>query len=358
MSLSNPFSNFAFGKIFESALPDFVLAFTFFTALTYAVLGKRIEHQHAAVAASAALGMALSIGLVWWEQRQGLSIKDLGPLAVGFALIALAGVLYQAIRQTGGSWSGAGIAIGTSLLVGWAMGVRWPVAEQIVQTVIIVTLIAGVMAFLLHHGARGGAVAGTQVLIRREIPSVRHDMRDLQEDQIVSDLLSRRLGDIENRTDQLHQHPAEAADVLLQLNRMLPREGWLTQRLANLRAKAYQARQGHIARITEFQHLISKLPPEAKRKASQELAARYQELNLDQRLDRLDKAAAANEKKIRDLTQQARAYMASHDYRRLHDVLEAARKLQRQNSTLFQIINRTDKKLTGVAQQVAKNAPG
>ena len=102
MFLSNPFANFAFGEIFDTVLPDFVLSFTFFTAITYAVLGKRFGQQRPAVAMSAALGMALSIGFVWWEHSKGISIRNLGPIAVGFAVIMLAGVIYQSIRGVGG----------------------------------------------------------------------------------------------------------------------------------------------------------------------------------------------------------------------------------------------------------------
>ena len=37
MYLSNPFTSFAFGDIFNTVLPDFILAFAFFTAIVYAV---------------------------------------------------------------------------------------------------------------------------------------------------------------------------------------------------------------------------------------------------------------------------------------------------------------------------------
>ncbi|MCH7870364.1 MAG: hypothetical protein IID33_01560, partial [Planctomycetes bacterium] len=93
-------------------MPDFVLGFAFFVALSYAVLGRRFGHSRPAVAMSVSLGLALSVGLVWWEHANGWSIRDLGPVAVGFALIVLAGVMYEAIRRVGGNWSGAFIAFG------------------------------------------------------------------------------------------------------------------------------------------------------------------------------------------------------------------------------------------------------
>ena len=73
MSFDNSFSTLGIGRLFETLLPDFVLAFTFFTALTYAVLGRRFGHQRPAIAMSAAVGLALASGLVWWEHRNGAS---------------------------------------------------------------------------------------------------------------------------------------------------------------------------------------------------------------------------------------------------------------------------------------------
>ena len=62
----------------DSFLPDFILSFAFFTALIYAVLSRRLGMQRPAIAVSAALGAALSAGLVWWEQANDLSIRNLG----------------------------------------------------------------------------------------------------------------------------------------------------------------------------------------------------------------------------------------------------------------------------------------
>ena len=114
---ANTFFNFPFIQLFESLLADFILAFAFFTALAYAIVSKRFDHQRSAIAMSSALGLALAVGLVWWEHDRGLSIRDLGPIAVGFAIILLAMIMFQGISQTGGTWAGAGIALGASLLV-------------------------------------------------------------------------------------------------------------------------------------------------------------------------------------------------------------------------------------------------
>jgi len=38
------------GDLFETLLPDFVLAFAFFTALIYSILGRRLGHGRPTVA--------------------------------------------------------------------------------------------------------------------------------------------------------------------------------------------------------------------------------------------------------------------------------------------------------------------
>ena len=60
MRLTNIIRDFDIFSLFETVLPDFILAFTFFTALNYAVLSKRFGQQRPAAAVSASLGLALA----------------------------------------------------------------------------------------------------------------------------------------------------------------------------------------------------------------------------------------------------------------------------------------------------------
>jgi hypothetical protein len=354
MRPSNPFSDLAFGEMFQTLLPDFVLAFAFFTALTYAILGKRFGQNRSAIAMSATLGLALSTGLVWWEGQNQFSIRNLGPLAVGFAIVILGTVMFQAIRQAGGSWAGVGIALGASLIVSELLGIHWMLASQIIQTVTTVALVVGILAFLAYARDHKGTLDPRPVAV----PRVRQATKEVQEGRITSDLLDRRFRDLRKQVRRLDEEPDESSNVLAQIHKMLPAEGWLTERMADLRAKAYRAREGHVARIEEIGQALEKLPPEAKKRASSELAARYKELKLDLRMDRLDKAAAENERKIRDLTQQAKQATERYEYPRLLELLQAAEKLQKHNSRLFKIMERTDRELTQIAKTAASRAQG
>ena len=136
---------------------------------------------------------------------------------------------------------------------------------------------------------------------------------------------------------------------------MLPAEGYLTERMAELRAKAHRIRNGHIARLEETRHVFAKLPTSAKKKAATELAARYNQIiGIDTRLERLDKAVAENERRIKEMTGQAQKYSANYEHQKLCDCLKAAQKLQRHNSKIFKIIDRTEGKLTAIAKNVAR----
>lgn len=354
MPFPDPLSLFPIGQFFESLLPDFILAFTFFTALCYAVLGRRFEHQRSAVAMAAAVGLALSMGLVWWEYQRGWSVKNLGPLAIGFAVILLAMVMFQGIRQTGGSWAGAGIAFGASILVAWVLGIDWPIAPAVIQSLAIVALLVGIVALVLHSHGRTSHGQIVPAAGRPEAAAVRHDMSDLYEDRRVGEQIENSLSWLRRQAPYVAEHPQEQPHYLLQLHRVLPAEGWLTERLAKLRAKAHLIRHGNAARIDELRHLVDRLPPESRKKAERELADRYTELHIEKRLERLDAAVAENERRIRDLTREAEHALAQYDYRRMAELLEQAQKLQAHNTKLFAIIDRTEQKLARITQIVCK----
>ena len=351
MRLTNLYYELDLHDWLESLLPDFVLAFAFFTSISFAVLGRQFEHKRSAIAMSVSIGFALSIGLVWWEEANDLSIRNLGPIAIGFAVLVLSLVMYRSIKHVMGTWAGAGITIGVCILIAQLLEIKAPVNPEIIQTVTVVALIVGIIAFLSHNRSSGYHIPSMPAIA----PDIRHDIADLYRNRHLSDQLSHRIRKVRKQADSLTDHPADTGNVLVQLKKMLPAQGYLTERMAQLRAKAHQIRNGHIARLEETQYVFSKLPVSARKKASAELAAQYNQLiGIDTRLERLDKAVAENERRIRELTAQAQQYTARYDYRKLTDALKAAEKLQRHNSKLFKIIGHTEDKLTAIARKIAQ----
>jgi hypothetical protein len=258
--------------------------------------------------------------------------------------------MYHAIGQIGGSWAGAGIALGASMLVAKVLGLKLPLDNEVVLTVMIVALIVGILSFMSHHHYNYPKLQYSKPFVR----DIRHDMSDLYRDKRLSNRLTKKMKDIRHKTEKLRENPEESGEILQQLRKILPAEGWLTQRMAQLRAKAHRIRNGHIARLKETRHLVAELPASAKKKISTKLADRYRHIiGIDTRLQRLDRAVAENERRIYQLTREAQQYTAQSNPKKLHDAIKAAEKLQRHNSRLLKIIVRTEDKLTRAAMAVA-----
>jgi hypothetical protein len=340
------------GTLLHEFFPDFVLAVAFFTALCFAALSDRFSKRSAAVA-SLAVGVALSTGLVWWEAQHGYSIRSLGPIAVGFALLLLAAVMYRAINAIGGTIAGLSFTFGVSILIGWVLGIPWPINEQILQTVTTVALLVGILALVNHRQDNHRWCPQHPAAV----PSVRNDPVRLYRDRHLAGTLANQLRRARREADLLDDRPELENDLMLQLRRILPAEGYLTERLAALRERAYHMREGQVARIEEIRDVLSKLPAEGKRKLGEELSTRFKELKLDLRLERLDRACAEAERRIHHVTAEAAEALKRHEYRKVTGLLEAAQRLQAHNARLFKIIDRTEKKLLAIAQHVTQQTP-
>ena len=226
--------------------------------------------------------------------------------------------------------------------------------SQIIQTITVVALIIGILAFLSHTHGRSFHFPQ----ISSSLPDVRHDMADLYRNRHLSKKLSANMTNLRREADSLNEHPQDAGNVLLQLRRMLPAEGYLTERMAQLRAKAHRIKNGHIARLQETRNIFTNLPVSVKKKAAAELSSRYNQLiGIDTRLERLDKSVAENEKHIKGLTHQAQAYTVRYNHKKLADCLKSAEKLQKHNSHLFRFIERTEKKLTATSKLITPSPP-
>lgn len=354
MAWANPFFAFGQGELFDTLLPDFLLAFTFFAAMTYGILSRRFDRQRPAAAMSAALGLALAVGLVWWEHTNNWTIRDLGPLAVGFAIFALAAVLFQSLRNIGGSVSGAGAALVGALLVGWGLGIDWPGGPELFGSLVTLSLILAIVGFLLHRSAGRPAprLASSPAAGR---VSFWPDAEDWGRDRRVSDGLRSQFEHLRRESDWLGRRQGVGQDLSRQLDRMLPAEGWLTERLAKLREKAHHMSKGEIGRLHALQGQVRRLPPKARKSACERARSEYHQLKLDQRLERLDRAVAETERRIGAITRLAKASIERRDYRKVPDLLDDARKLQKHNSKLITQIERTEEKLVRLAREAAKS---
>ena len=184
---------------------------------------------------------------------------------------------------------------------------------------------------------------------------VRRDADNSREDRRVSKGLQRKFKKVERESNHLYERPQDADDVMLQLRRMLPAEGWLTERLARLREKIEHIRLGELGHVIEVQDALRHLPDVERARVTKELLDRYKELRFELKLEKLDQAVAQNERQIIGLTRQAEAHLANHNFRGLHAVLDAARKLQESNSRLFKLIDRLEQQIAHTAKAVTKD---
>jgi len=101
---------------------------------------------------------------------------------------------------------------------------------------------------------------------------------------------------------------------------------------------------------------MTHLPAMARKQASRETVARYKELKLDLRLERLEKVVAENERRIKRLTREAQDVLARYEYRKVDALLKTGEELQNHNLKIIKTITRTEKKLIRIAQKIAEEA--
>jgi len=359
-------------------LIDFLISLVFFTAVVYAVLGRRLGHRRAAAAASAALGFALSLGLVAWQVQNGRRIADLGPIAVGFAVIVLALVVYHTMRQIGGRWAGVLTAVGAAALIGQVLslpglanllnGVVLPLAGIGLMTAGLIRLMHDRHTQSSTHPIQGAPWTGRQPSPARNptIQQALDDQRELEDtkQQVHAiDDIHRITGRIEQALRQsdrlvkdLPAQPELARLIRQRLDTLLPASQEITRRLAQLRAHTEMARRGHLAKIRRLAPQIPKLDPASARAASQQLRDLYTEVGLGQRLARLDQAAALAEQQITQTIATVRQSLDAARYHEAASALHKAEHLGRQVRKLIDRIDKEHKRVLGLAIDAAKQA--
>jgi DNA repair exonuclease SbcCD ATPase subunit len=235
------------------------------------------------------------------------------------------------------------------------LGLPW--ASGTFQALALLALVVGVVVFVLHMHRGATHIHPLPQAAVLETKEARHDMGDLYQDEQVGDRLRKRLDVLRDEARHLEDNPQHASELMEQLRRVLPAEGWLTERLAQLRARIHLIREGHIHRLEELKQFMATLSPAARKALAAELMSGYQAVvGMDDRLERLDGAVAETERRIRDVTAQAREALARYDYARLYDLVDKAEKLQKHNDKLLRVIERTERKLTGLVETIAKRA--
>jgi len=214
-----------------------------------------------------------------------------------------------------------------------------------------VALLVGLTVLFGKHDHSSGPIKTAKTRMKLETPS----QAQLYRDRHLSNDLTKGLRNLGRKAKESHGRPQDVQDIASQITKMLPAQGHLTERMAELRAKAHQVRNGHIARLEETRQAFANASTAAKKQAAAKLAANYGQLvDMDSRLEQLDKAVAETEIRIRQLTQAAMQQAKRYNHQGLFHTLKQAEKLQSHNSELFKVIERTEKPLSNLIHKVTK----
>ena len=90
-----------FQELTTGYMPDFIIAFIFFTSLCFAIYRKRFGHRPAEAGLAVSLGLALSTGLVWWEYDHNISIRSTGSIGMLLLFIVICTIIYKTAKHSG-----------------------------------------------------------------------------------------------------------------------------------------------------------------------------------------------------------------------------------------------------------------
>jgi hypothetical protein len=173
----------------------------------------------------------------------------------------------------------------------------------------------------------------------------------------LSNNISGQLRKLKRTTELLGDKNSQSTDLVLQLQRILPQQGFLAGQMAGLRKKAHLVRNGHIAKIKDIKKLCRQMGPLQKREISRQMIEYYQkETDLEKRLERLEGLITDIEKQSRELIVRAQICVKNNDFKQYDDIINKAKRLQDRVTHIIKIIIRTEKKLSATSQKIVRDA--
>jgi len=341
--------------VFRSRLFEFLVIFTFFISLLFAVFKKRFGDHRLTAALSASISFALSIGLTHWMNRHGYNMTDLGPVAVIVVAAFAAAVIYSLIKTSGHGV----IAILTIILLIAATLPRtyWFFDYQTVFDLVLACWLLILIWVLIHNKYPHRSVPAVRIRDYTEADDADDQIRQMYNDRRLSRKISGQLRKLRKPSELLGDKNSQSTNLVLQLKRILPQQGYLAGRMTSLRKKAHLMRNGHIARTKEIKKLCRQLEPLQKRRVSRQMIEYYKnETDLDRRLERLEGLIADIEKQSRELVLHAQNCVKDNDFKRYDHFVKKATKLQDRVTHIIKVIVRTEKKLSATASKIVREA--
>lgn len=337
---------------FDSTLFEFLIIFTFFISLLFVIFKRRFGDRRLAVGLSVTIGLALSIGLTRWMSDKGYTMQNLGPVAIIIIAVFAAAVIYSLIKSSGHGI----IAVLTIIILITAALPRsyWLGNHQMIFDTILTAWLL-ILIWLLIRNAAPHITASS-------VGRSRYAEADYADDQIkrmynyrsISNRISGQLRKL--KRPSIGDKNGQSTDILLQLQRILPEQGFLAGQMASLRKNAHLISNGHIAKIRDIKKLCRGMPAWQKNKVSELLIEHYRkESDIDKRLERLEALVAAAEKQSHDLIGRAQICVQTNNFRQYDHIIRKAQKLQDHITHIIKVIIRTEKKLSETAYKIARD---
>ncbi|AQT68735.1 hypothetical protein STSP2_01907 [Anaerohalosphaera lusitana] len=331
-----------FWLLADSLWTDFVISFTLFTSVCYAVLSRRLNHHRPAAAASTAIGLALSLSLTFWQSANNFSLADLGPLAVSFAAVVIAVVIFGVFRQVVGSLPAAMLSFGVCLVTALSPGLNPPISHDLIALVAFLIVAAALYMVLTNHGQ-------PRIYPQSTPPQSSPDKQ--RQPAQLSASIEKQICQAEQNSTRLENDPQNIGQLQRQIEDILPKTSALTDQMARLRKQAAFVKNGQLQRIKKLRMRLMRTPPEQRAAVAANMKKAYKELKFDDRIERLDYAVAETEKRVRDCLNRSIQLLNAGDTAGLIRMLDRARRLQRHNQKLETVIERSKEKLIGQYDQ-------
>ena len=338
------------GLLLESWLIELALGFTFFSALAYSVLIHRFDHPRSVAAMAGSIGLALGSGLAAGARVGGWSVTDLGPAAAGIAMLVIVVVVYQAFMRFAGHVVAALAALLTALLILAMIGPFVPVARNLAATLMLLGMIAGLGWMVFRFG--GNHRLKTPPLSPARVEADLAEVRDLRQHM---QSMGRQIDELKSNSLWLEREPVLAEQVKRRLEQMLPEQGQLTRRLSHLRQMMHRARRGEVMQVKALEKAFKQLPADARAAAAKRLRRQCNEASLVRRLDRLDRAVAEAERRLKEVTTGIERALDERRFRDVSPLMDGAQKLQHQMQNLIVRIERTEHQLLQIVRQGASS---
>ena len=341
--------------VFESRLFEFLIIFTFFISLMFAIFKRRFGDHRLTGALSASISFALSIGLTQWMNRHGYSMTDLGPVAVIVVAAFAAAVIYSLIKTSGHGV----IAILTIIILIAATLPRtyWFFDYQTVFDLVLAGWLLILIWMLMKNSRPHRSVPSVRKRDYPDMDDADDQIKQMYNDRRLSKQISGQLRKLRKPSQLLGDTNSQSTNLILQLQRILPQQGFLAGRMAGLRKKAHLMRNGHIAKIKDIKNLYRQLGPLQKQKVSRQMIEYYQnQTDLDRRLERLEGFIADIEKQSRQLIVRAEICVKNKEFKQYDHIIKKAAKLQDRVTHIIKVIIRTEKKLIDAAHKIVRDA--